>query len=76
MFRKNLTARRLAGKILGIKIKENQRTKVKWNHFIASFLILVNVKLQKNTVIARIMYRIPKPFLYAEVLLFKSLTKL
>jgi coenzyme F420-reducing hydrogenase beta subunit len=76
MFRKNLTSRRLAGRILGIKIKEQKTMRVRWNYFVASFLILLNIRLQKNRVIARMMYRIPKPFLYIEVLLFKFLTKL
>ena len=76
MFRKNLSARKLAGRILGIKVKEHQKMRVRWNHLVASFLILLNIRLQKNRVIARMMYRIPKPFLYIEVLLFKFLTKL
>lgn len=76
MLRKNLSARKLAGRILGIKVKEHQKMRVRWNHFVASFLILLNIRLQKNWVIARMMYRIPKPFLYIEVLIFKFLTKL
>jgi coenzyme F420-reducing hydrogenase beta subunit len=69
IYRKNMSARSLAGRLLGYKIKVEYASKVRWNDFLAAFIVLLNEKLSENPVANKFIFKIPKfvLFIYAGI---------
>lgn len=69
IYRKNMSARALAGRLLGYKIKAEYASKVRWNDFLAAFIVLVNERLSEKTVANKFIFMIPKfmLFIYAGI---------
>ena len=69
IYRKNMSARSLAGRLLGYKIKVEYASKVRWNDFLAAFIVLLNERLSENPVANKFIFKIPKfvLFIYAGI---------
>ena len=63
---KFLTAapRNALGDLFNIKYNGTISEKHKWNHFLAAFLILLNVKMSKSKVWSKIIFMIPRKILF------------
>lgn len=73
IFRKNISARSKAGKLLNISIKDDNTMQVRWNDLLAALLFLFNIKIGENNLFDKALFKIPRPFLYIEVLILKAL---
>ena len=75
IYRKNVSARSLAGRLLGYKIKAEYASKVRWNDFLAAFIVLLNERLSENPVANKFIFKIPKFVLYIYAFIQRYLTR-
>jgi len=75
IYKKDMSSRSMAGKLLGMKIQPEYTNKVKWNHFLAAFIVLLNEKVSENTVANKIIFRIPVSILYVYAGIQRLLTR-
>ncbi|MCH2156783.1 MAG: Coenzyme F420 hydrogenase/dehydrogenase, beta subunit C-terminal domain [Opitutales bacterium] len=69
----NVTARARVGRLLGFKIREDIQTKATIRDYLGAFIVLLNHKISKHpNWLARFM-KLPFPFVFAYVVLFKGL---
>lgn len=57
-------ARKKIGKLFGFKHAGQNLDKSKWNHYVAGFFILLNMKLSKNDKKMNFIFKIPKKLIY------------
>jgi coenzyme F420-reducing hydrogenase beta subunit len=72
-FHYNVSARAKVGKLLGFKIKDYVNHDIKWNNYIAAFIVLFNHKLSHNKFWSKYIFRIPKPVLQLYLYFLKFL---
>jgi coenzyme F420 hydrogenase subunit beta len=71
---KSLYARSRLGPLLGLDIPAAPKTPTPWNHWLASLILLLNVKWSSSRRWKPLIFRLPKPLLQGYLLLFKGLT--
>jgi coenzyme F420 hydrogenase subunit beta len=75
-FHYNVAARHLAGKLLGISIPDKFQERVKWHHFLAALIVLLNVQWSGSRHLAPIIFLMPKSLLKFYLFLLKGLQSL
>jgi coenzyme F420 hydrogenase subunit beta len=75
-FHYNISARARLGRIFGERIKDHTHERVRWNDYMAAFLVLFNERLTRSTVGRRIVLALPRPILKAYLYLLKGLESL
>lgn len=58
------TARQKLGRLMGFTHSDSDLLKSKWNHYIAAFFILLNMKLSKNERMMEFVFWLPKKLIY------------
>lgn len=73
---KSIEARSKIGKIFGYSIicPSDYYNTARWNDYLASFIVLLNIQISSNEKCRRCLFFIPKIILYPYLFLFKSLT--
>lgn len=71
---KNLYVRSRLSKLFGLTIPCPPKGVVRWNDYISTLMILINVLASDNTRIKHVWFKIPRPLLFGYLLFFKLLT--
>lgn len=66
-------ARKKLGKIFKISNKCKYYPKSKWNHYIAAFFILMNIKLSDNKKIRSVLYKVPNDIMFLYMCFIRAL---
>jgi coenzyme F420 hydrogenase subunit beta len=74
-YKKSMSARAFAGRLLGYRIDVRRPAKVRWNDFLAAFIVLMNEKLSEAPRADRIIFLIPRWAIYAFAFIQRTLTR-
>lgn len=69
--KKSIAAREKLGKLFGFQIRYTGTYKARWNDYLSSLFILLNVKLSYNPYFHKIIFKLPRPLLFFYVLVIK-----
>ena len=72
----NTSAKRRAGKRFGLNIPDRYDKDVKWHQFFVAWIIIFNYKWSIHPKYASLIFKIPRKFLKAYLILFKGLESL
>ncbi len=71
---KSLYARSKLAPYFGFRVPPAAKTPTPWNHWLATFILLVNAKWSYSPRFKKLIFKLPKPLLQAYLLVFKGLT--
>ncbi len=76
IYHKGIEARSTVGKLLGYDIPcpDKYKNSSRWNDYIAAMIVLLNIKLSYNSYFKRLLFAVPKVFLYPYLAVYKILT--
>jgi len=76
IFHKSIKVRLLLSKIFRLHIHSDDIPKVpiRWNDFLASLIVLANMKISESEKLSDIMFKVPRKIIFLYLLLFKFLT--
>ncbi|GAB4321919.1 MAG: hypothetical protein Kow00117_10990 [Phototrophicales bacterium] len=72
-FHYNITSRARVGRLLGLKIKDETKERVRWNDYLIAFIALFNERFSKTRIGRRIILMMPRPLIKLYLYLFKGL---
>lgn len=72
----NSSAKNRAGRRFGMNIPDKHNKKVKWHQYVAAWIILFNYNWSMNKKSSRLIFKVPRKFLKAYLLVFKGLESL
>jgi coenzyme F420 hydrogenase subunit beta len=72
----NTSAKSRASKRFGMKIRDRHNRKVKWHQYLVAWIIFLNYKWSMNEKYSSLIFKIPRRFLKAYLVVFKGLESL
>ncbi len=72
----NTSAKSRAARRFGMKIRDRHNRKVKWHQYLAAWIILFNYRWSMNPKYSGLIFKIPRRFLKAYLVVFKGLESL
>lgn len=69
----NTAAKRAAGRILGVRLSSHVKGRTGFISFIIAVMIILNFRLSRNPVLAKLIMKLPRPILKPYLYFFKAL---
>lgn len=56
----NVSARHLAGKLVGIKLKDSVHEPVSWHHYLSALMTMINIKISESRLGSKLIFFVPR----------------